>query len=307
MKKVIITGATSMIGIALIENCIKNNIEVLAVCRPNSINLKRIPASKLVQIFQCNLCDIEKLTNYKDKEYDAFYHLGWEYSGKAYRNNPIKQNINVENTLKAVAVAKELNCKVFIGAGSQAEYGIVDKIISPTTSVNPITAYGVAKYSAYKQSLILANELGMKHIWARIFSVYGENDNEDTMIMKTIKDLRRGNKPKFTKSEQLWDYLYSDDAGRALYLIGYKGIDKSIYCIGSGVVKPLFEYINDLKNVINKDLEVAIGELPYSENQIMSLCADITTLTRDTGFIPKYSFIEGITKTIKIISDRELI
>lgn len=33
MKKIVITGATSMIGIALIEQCIKKNIEVLAIVR----------------------------------------------------------------------------------------------------------------------------------------------------------------------------------------------------------------------------------------------------------------------------------
>ena len=29
----------------------------------------------------------------------------------------------------------------------------------------------------------------------------------------------------------------------------------------------------------------------------MNLCADIRTLTEDTGFVPKYSFEEGIGET----------
>ena len=33
MKKIAVTGATSMIGIALIEECVKKNIEVLAIVR----------------------------------------------------------------------------------------------------------------------------------------------------------------------------------------------------------------------------------------------------------------------------------
>ena len=33
MKKIIVTGATSMIGTALIEECVKQNVEVYAVIK----------------------------------------------------------------------------------------------------------------------------------------------------------------------------------------------------------------------------------------------------------------------------------
>ena len=38
-------------------------------------------------------------------------------------------------------------------------------------------------------SRILANQYNIKHIWTRIFSVYGPYDNEKTMIMNTIKTM----------------------------------------------------------------------------------------------------------------------
>ena len=43
MKRVVVTGATSMIGVALIKECIKNGVEVLAIVRRQSVNLNRLP------------------------------------------------------------------------------------------------------------------------------------------------------------------------------------------------------------------------------------------------------------------------
>lgn len=45
MKKIAVTGATSMIGIALIEECVKKNIEVSAIVRKTK-NINRLPVSK---------------------------------------------------------------------------------------------------------------------------------------------------------------------------------------------------------------------------------------------------------------------
>ena len=97
----------------------------------------------------------------------------------------------------------------------------------------------------------------------------------------------------------MWDYLYSEDAARALYLLGQKGRDGRTYCIGSGQARPLREYIEMLRDAINPALPLGIGEVPYGENQVMYLCADISDLTRDTGFVPEVTFEEGIRRTIE--------
>lgn len=304
MEKIILTGSTSMLGVALINECIKNNTKVIAVVRPNSKNIDRLPNSDLITIVECGLDEIDKLKNLDKDLYDGFYHFGWEGTGKKVRNNPEIQNKNIGYTLNAVKVAKELGCKIFIGAGSQAEYGRVVDVISPDTPVNPLSAYGVAKYAAFKLSSILCNDIGIKHVWTRIFSVYGPYDNDATMISYCLKKLIIGEKPSFTKSEQMWDYLYCGDAARAFYLIGEKGIDQSVYCIGSGVAMPLSEYIMQIRDLVDKNLPIGIGELEYANNQIMNLCADITSLSRDTGFIPIYSFQDGMKKTIEFFKKR---
>ena len=43
MQRIIVTGATSMIGVALIEECIKHGTEVYAVVREGSKKRSRLP------------------------------------------------------------------------------------------------------------------------------------------------------------------------------------------------------------------------------------------------------------------------
>jgi nucleoside-diphosphate-sugar epimerase len=303
MERVIITGATSSIGIAVLGECIKNGVEVLAVIRKNSTNRDRIPTSNLVEVIECNLNEFHSfpIEEYRVRGYEVFYHLAWENTSKEYRNDAVLQNLNIGYTLDAVNLANKLGCKTFIGAGSQAEYGRVEHIISPDTAVNPDTAYGVAKYCAYKLSSILSKKLGLQHIWGRIFSVYGLYDNKDTMIMYAINQMLNNSKTEFTKCEQSWDYLFTKDAGYAFYLMGKNGIDGSVYCVGSGKSQPLYEYINTIHKMINQELSIGIGKKEYVMNQVMHLCANISSLTRDTGFEPRYSFKEGIAETIQWI------
>ncbi len=300
MKKVIVSGATSMLGSALIRECVANNVNVLAIVRNNSQKRNIIMDSSLVTVLECNLDDLKSIEK-QEGEYDVFYHFAWAATSKHGRNDAIEQSKNIEFTLDAVKLAQRCGCNVFIGAGSQAEYGVVNKEISPDTLCNPQTAYGTSKFAAGKLSSILCDELGMRHTWARVFSVYGPNDSPDTLISYCIKKLLAGEKPVLTNCEQIWDYLHSYDAARAFYLLGEKGKDQTVYCIGSGHARPLSEYVEIIRDVIDERLPLGIGEKPYASDQIMFLKADIKSLSYDTGFIPKLEFYAGIKNTIAAV------
>ena len=78
MKRIVITGPTGAIGIAIIEQMIKRGIEVLAICNPLSKRSYRLPESSLIKIIRCDLNDLNKLNLKNNQPYDVFYHLGWK-------------------------------------------------------------------------------------------------------------------------------------------------------------------------------------------------------------------------------------
>lgn len=303
IKSVAITGATGMIGATLIEEFVKNNINVIAIIRPNSPKRCNIPNHKLVEIIECSIdeiCNIE----ISQKRCDVFYHFAWNGPFGDSRNNYYLQNENIKYTLDAVRLAHLWGCHTFIGAGSQAEYGRSIDDLSPNTPICPENGYGIAKYAAGKLSALYAEKLNLRHIWGRILSTYGPMDNDYTLVMSLLNKFIQGEKPFVTNGDQMWDYLYSEDAARAFYLLGHYGKNKSIYCIGSGKSKPLKEYIQDIRNSVNPSLQIGFGEIPYSEKQVMNLKADITNLSDDTGFFPKVTFSDGISNTLKWIKEK---
>jgi len=305
MESAVITGPTGAIGLALIKKCIAEGIQVLAIVRKYSSRKNRIPKSPLVHIVECDLRELKYLDKSRlerekvtQSQYDVFYHFGWSATIGDGRNDMRLQSANIEYSLDAVELAERLGCHTFIGAGSQAEYGRREEKLSEDTPAFPENGYGIAKLCAGQMTRIECGKRGIKHIWTRILSVYGPGDGEKTMISSTIRKLLSGEKPSLTAGEQMWDYLYSEDAARALYMLGDKGKSGKTYCIGSGQVRPLREYIELLRDCIDEDLPLGIGEVPYREKQVMYLCADISALARDTGFVPEVDFKTGIKRTI---------
>lgn len=292
MNKAIITGASGMIGVALINLLLKEDYEIIAIVRPKSKKIDNIPKNNKITIVECDLSNLKSLFN-KFSECELFFHFGWAATMGDARDDTQIQLKNIEYTLDAVNLANNCGCKTFVGAGSQAEYGLTDKKLSSSTPINPVTGYGIAKYSAGKLSRLLAKQLGIKHCWTRILSVYGPGDN-NSMIMSCINSISNNVSFNTTKGDQLWDYIYSEDCARAFYDIAKKGKDGSVYPIGSGNAIPLKEYIKIIRDLINPNFEIGFGKIDYYPNQVMYLCADITDLTKDTGFKPKISFEEGI-------------
>lgn len=305
MKRAILTGATGAVGSALIRELINNNVEVLVFCRENSMRNSNIPSHPLIIKKYCDLSQLNNLKNETGKKWDVFYHLAWLGTIGEARNNMYLQNLNVRYSLDAVNVAKRFGCHTFIGAGSQAEYGRVEGVLKPETPVFPETGYGIAKLCAGQMTREYAHQLGMKHIWIRILSVYGPNDGVQSMVMSTIQKLKDKENPQFTKGEQIWDYLYSGDAACAFRLVGEKGIDGKIYVLGSGSPRRLSEYIKDIGLVVDSEHEMNLGAIPYSKKQVMYLCADISELVNDTGWNPQVSFRDGI-KTILVTNKEKL-
>ena len=61
MKRIVVTGATSMIGGALIEECIKHDTEVYAVVRVSSGKQSRLLSGPKLHLVDCDLENLDCL------------------------------------------------------------------------------------------------------------------------------------------------------------------------------------------------------------------------------------------------------
>lgn len=298
IRRAVVTGPTGAVGIALIQELIIHGIEVVAVPREGSLRLGAIPKDSHVRVVECSLGHYDKLPKLIGASCDIFYHFAWDGTFGASRQDWKTQARNIEFSVDAVKAANELGCKVFVGAGSQSEFGHVDGVLHPDMPCNPDNGYGAAKLAAREMTKACCAHLGIRQEWCRILSLYGPGDGPHTLISQAIRKLLSHEHLACTQGDQVWDYIYSKDAARAFRLVAERGKHGSIYCFGTGRVRTLREFIEAIRDLIDPEAEIGFGEIDYYPNQVMHLEADISNLTRDTGFIPSYTFEEGIRETI---------
>ncbi|MBR1580842.1 MAG: NAD(P)-dependent oxidoreductase [Selenomonadaceae bacterium] len=305
MKRALISGATSMLGVALIEECLRHSIDVIAIARRNSPRLDRLPRSDRIHLIECDLDELKSFEP-SDGGADAFYHFAWgstgrDADGNDLRLDPERQTLNIGYTLDAVRLAKRFGCRKFLFAGSQAEYGISDRPLDRNTPIKPTMAYGVTKYAAGRLAEMLCRSLALDFVHMRILSVYGINDGANTLISYLVRSYLNNERPQLTAGEQLWDYLHADDAARCFRLLGECNAARGVYNIGSGRARPLRDYVEIIHRLTGSTVPLIFGERPYAPNQVMHLEADIGDLRRDVGFEPTISFEDGIARIVDAI------
>lgn len=302
--RIAITGPTGAIGSELVKLALAEGHEVVAIARPHSKNLGNLPKSERLTVLESDISEYKHLTG---KDFcDIFFHLAWKETFGAERDNVDIQMMNIQYALDAVRLAKSWNAKAFIGTGSQAEYGPTDMKLNASTPAFPESGYGIAKLTTGRFCGLLCKQLGIRYNWARIVSEYGEKDPDYTLIKYLINSFLDGIPPELTKCEQVWDYTYSVDDARALLAIGLHGKDGKTYVVGCGEGKTLRQYVEEIRNIVNPDVDIRFGAKEYFPHQPMYLCADITELTADTGYVPKYSFAEGMRNTVNYVKKQRM-
>lgn len=295
----VVTGPTGVLGPAVCDALLDAGCTVYAVCRPGSQRAAAVPAHPRLHRIECDLAEIASLPGMIPDRVDAFFHLAWAFTAGPRRVDMPSQIDNIHAVIAAIRTAAAMGCKVFVGSGSQAEYGPCDAPLRADTPAFPDTPYGMAKLCAGQMGRLEAERLGLDFIWPRILSVYGPYDSKRVMTISVIHQLLEGKCPALTMGEQMWDFLYAADAGEALYLLARHGRSGAVYPVGSGDARPLREYIFALRDAIDPSLPLGFGQIPYGARPIMFLQADIRALQNDTGFRPHTGFDEGIRKTIE--------
>ena len=297
VKSAVVNGALGAIGLALVEALVKKDIKTYAIVYPGDDRISKLPGNAIT--IQCDMREIHRLKELITESVDAFFHLAWMGTIGPGRDDMLMQTDNIRCAIEACNAAKDLNCQVYVGVGSQAEHGRIEGLVKSDSPCFPVNGYGMAKLCAGEMTRTVCAKLGIRHVWARVLSVYGPNDSPMSVTSMILDKLFAGEKPMLTLGEQEWDYLYADDAAKGLICMAENGRDGLIYPLGSGKTRSLREYFEIIRDAVDPELPLGIGEISYPPNQVMHLEADISGLKKDTGFEPEVSFEEGARRVVE--------
>lgn len=299
-----VSGANGFLGAAIASEAVRRGWRVLALIRPGS-NTDRLSHLTNAELVVGDNWEAPRwLAKLADAQPRAFVHAAWRGVGGADRNEAFQIETNLPLALSSVRLAKAIGCTAWVGIGSQAEYGNLNRRLDEAAPTRPTTLYGRAKLAAGFATLGLAVAQGMCGAWLRVFSLYGPGDAPTWFVQHVIREYLAGRAPRLTLCEQRWDYLHVADAARAVLAVVEAPEAGGTFNLGSGTARPLRDIVEMIRAQLGTPLAAAYGAVPYRPDQVMHLEADIGRLQRATGWQPQVRLAEGLRECVEFLKKR---
>jgi UDP-glucuronate 4-epimerase len=211
---------------------------------------------------------------------------------------------NLEGFLNVLEGCRHNGCGHLVYASSSSVYGANAKL---PFSVDDRTDHPISLYAATKK----ANELmahSYNHLYRlpvtglRFFTIYGPWGRPDMAIFLFTRAILEGRPIKlFNHGRMRRDFTYVDDVTRVVSRLidsipggagDLEGAPARIYNVGNSHPEELDHVVAVLEKALGR---TAIRDmLPMQPGDVMETFADVSDLTRDTGFRPQTPIEDGI-------------
>lgn len=316
-ERVLITGASGFVGYHLINEALKNDLEVFAAVRKSS-NISHL--SELdIQYTDLAYNDPESLKkDIEEKKYAYIIHAAGVTRARTIEEY---NTINAQYTFNLAKAAVDSGVvKKFVLVSSLAAIGPlndIEGIIDEQTAPNPVTAYGASKLLAEQK---LKTITGLNYTILRPTAVYGPRD---TGIFIFFKQLSKRIEGYIGRADQRLSFIYVTDLARscvkALTSGGQQAYNLSDgnsytkYDLGTEARKTLtgktFKFhipVNFMRLIATLAEKVSNlkGEAPIlnreklNELTAVNWICSIEQAKKDIGFEPQYNLNKGVTETI---------
>lgn len=305
--KYIVTGAAGFVGQALVNELISEKNQVLVLVR----NTCKIPCewkeNKLLTILAVEMKNYSEIANdIKERDFDVFIHLAWAGTSGMERADVDLQLNNVRYCCDAVRLAASLGCKKFLNAGSIMEYEAMQFIPKDGSQPGMGNIYSTAKMTADFMAKATSVKEGINYNNIIISNIYGAGEKSQRFLNTTLRKMMKNESIPLTHGEQLYDFIYIDDAVKAIRKVAENDdiCNEAVY-IGNSVQRPLKEFILEMKEAAGSTSELLFGKIPFNGALLCYNEFDTLKLENRLEFTPTISFAKGIELTKQWLEEQE--
>lgn len=299
MENVIVTGANGFIGKTLVNALLEKGYHVVAL----DIRFDDVLANDN-RVTCVNVMNKEVAALAEDiphQEYRCFFHLAWAgTSGPARADYTVQLN-NVKLACDYIMLCSEIGCKRVVYASSINEMETYEYLQSDNIEPAGGYIYGTGKLAAHLMGETVAKLNGIEFIPVIITNIYGVGEKSARMIYTSINKLVHKEHCSFTAGYQTYDFIYITDAINSIIAVAEKGKAFNRYYIGSGEPKPLREFLLEMRDIVDPEAELGLGDIPFKGVDISYDQFDLKKVERDTGYRNEVPFAEGIRMTAEYI------
>ncbi|MCT0501074.1 NAD-dependent epimerase/dehydratase family protein [Lactococcus cremoris] len=321
-KRILITGASGLVGSALVDMLLKLNevanadVEIFALGRNKAALEQRFSNifDKLHFIVQ-DVNDIEQLEN----NIDILIHAASNANPSAYAEDPVGTiEGNTQATLNLLRYCQKVKAEQFIYISSGEVYGQLPKESIPFTeemagyidSMNVRSCYMLAKKLAENLCVSYTHQYGLKTKIVRLSHVFGANyTTKDTRASAQFVTEAIKGRDIVLKSlgNHLRSYVHVIDAVSGILSVTTVGQNASVYNVtNTDNTLTLAEFAQ----TVAKEAKVSVKfdimqEVDPTKVTPISFAVLSDVKLRSLGWEPTFSTIRGVEQIIKILKDKK--
>ena len=213
--RILISGVTSFLGLSVAKRLVASGHTVYGIVRENSKNREKVEGEKGITLLSLDMSKMEEEEKAKPLSiltFDMVFHFAWDGVGSAGRSDAVMQEKNLRMSKAFFHWAKAHGVKAFFFSGSQAEVG-------RGTREEPVPAspYGEKKLAFSSYGLEHHGE--MRFVDLRIYSIYGRDDHEGSLVKTIVRNTLDGKETALGDGKKRWNFMAEEDFSRALVFL----------------------------------------------------------------------------------------
>lgn len=250
--KILVTGGAGFIGSHIVDHLISRGDQVVIV--DNLSTGKEENLNPKAKFYRLDLTDPQLTTILKQERPEVVIHQAAQTQVQRSIQDPLfDANSNILGTINLLEASRQSGVRKIIFASSAAVYGNPAYLpIDEKHPIQPLSGYGIGKYTAEQYLQIYYNLYGIQYTILRYANVYGirQDAKGEGGVISIFIDRVIHQQPIaiFGNGEQTRDYIYVEDVARANIAAIDRG-DGEVFNIGTGVRTSINQLVELLSQV----------------------------------------------------------
>lgn len=291
MSRVLLTGAGGFVGRHCIRPLLEAGFEVHATAR--GVN----PSGRIAW-HRVDLLDdgaVDELLATVDPSH--LFHCAWYLEPGRYASSPLNLEW-AEASLHLLRRFAERGGSRALLLGSCFEYAWDQPLLTESTPLRARTVYGRSKAALFELAAALGEAMSISVVWGRLFFLYGAHEDRRRLLASVISNLLAGAEARCTLGTQERDYMYVEDAGRALVATLESEVTGPIN-VATGVSPSVASLVSKAAELVGRPDLLRLGALPTPPDEPARLVADVGRLRDEVGWNALTPVDQALAETIE--------
>ena len=229
----------------------------------------------------------------------------FHFAAESHVDNSIKDcsefiRTNIVGTVNLLNASLKHNVEKFMHISTDEVYGSIENgSFTEKTNYDPRNPYSASKASSDHFVRAFHNTYGLPTVITNCSNNYGPRQHKEKLIPQTILNLLNDKKiPVYGDGKQSRDWLYVQDHCEALIEVWKHGVVGEKYNIGGECEVQNIDLIKKIISLMGKD-ESMIEYVKDRPGHDRRYSTDISKITKDLNWKPRFDIDDGLTKTIE--------